>query len=152
MRKTILRFGVYGFILAFILFLAALSFGQSLNFNTQEFIGYLTMITSLSFIYFGVKHYRDKLNSGRMGFRRAVFIGLWISIITSLGIALADFIYLSFINPNFFEEYTAVMRSEGYRGEIPDYGNGFMAVIMFLTVMVIGLIITLISALFLNRR
>ncbi len=152
MWKTIIRFGTYGFILALIIFLAALTIGKDLSFDTQEVIGYLTMIASLSFIFFGIKYYRDHKSSGKIGFRRAVFIGLWISIFTGLGIAIADFIYLSFINPDFFEEYSAIMRSEGHRGEIPDYGNGFMAVIMFLTVMVIGLIITLISSLILQRR
>ena len=152
MKNTILRFGIYGFTLALIIFIAALTLGQGLDFSTQEIIGYLTMIASLSFIFFGIKHYRDHKNSGKIGFRRAVSIGLLISAFTGLGVALADFIYLSFINPDFFEQYTAVMRSEGYKGEIPDYGNGFLAVIMFLTVMIIGLIISLISALILQRK
>lgn len=152
MKSTITRYGIYGFILAFLIFISALYFGQDLDFATQEVIGYLTMIASLSFIFLGIKHYRDQVNGGRIGFRRAVLIGLMISAITGIGIALADFIYLSFINPDFFEEYTAVMRSEGYKGEIPDYGNGFLAMIMFLTVMIIGLIISLISALILQRK
>jgi hypothetical protein len=69
-----------------------------------------------------------------------------------VGIAIADFIYTTAINPDFFEEYVTVMRAEGYKGEIPDYGSGFMAFIMFLTVMIIGLIISLISALLLQRK
>lgn len=152
MKPTVIRFGIYGFLLAFIIFLSALSFGEGLDFSTQEVIGYLTMIASLSFIYFGIRHYRDQVNDGKISFRRAVLIGLLISALTGLGIALADFLYLSFINPDFFEEYEAIMRSEGYKGEIPDYGNGFMAMIMFLTVMIIGLIISLISALILTRK
>lgn len=152
MKKTIVQFGSYGFFLALFIFLAALTFGQNLDFSTQEVIGYLTMIASLTFVFFGIKHYRDKVRGGRIGFRRAVLVGLLISALTALGIALADFIYLSFINPDFFEEYSTVMRNEGYKGEIPDYGNGFMAMIMFLTVMIIGLIISLISAIILQRK
>ena len=152
MKSTVMRFGIYGFLLALIIFLSALYFGEGLDFSTQEVIGYLTMIASLSFIFFGIKHYRDRINDGTISFRRAVLIGLLISALTGLGIALADFIYLSFINPDFFEEYEVIMRNEGYKGEIPDYGNGFMAMIMFLTVMIIGLIISLISALILARK
>ena len=152
MKTTIVRYGSYGFVLALIIFLCALYFGKDLDFSTQEVIGYITMIASLSFIYFGIKHYRDHVNGGKISFRRGVIIGLLIATLTGLGIALADFIYLSFINPDFFEEYTAVMRSEGYKGEIPNYGNGFMAMIMFLTVMIIGLIISLISAIILTRK
>ena len=152
MRKIIIKFGTYGFLLALIVFLLALSLGQGLDFSVQEAIGYITMVASLLFIFFGIKHYRDTIGQGRISFRRAVFIGLWIAVLTGLGIAIADFIYLSWINPDFFEEYTTVMRNEGYKGEIPDYGNGIMAVVMFLTVMIIGLIISLISALILQRK
>lgn len=152
MKTTIVRYGSYGFIVALLVFLSALYFGKDLDFATQEVIGYITMVVSLSFIYFGIRHYRDQVNGGKLSFRRAVLIGLLIASITGLGIALADFIYLSFINPDFFEEYTAVMRSEGYKGEIPDYGNGFLALIMFLTVMIIGLIISIISAIILTRK
>ena len=152
MKNTVLRYGTYGFVLALIIFLCALYFGQGLDFSTQEAIGYIAMIVSLSFIFVGIKHYRDQVNEGSISFRRAMLIGLLISALTGLGIALADFLYLSFINPDFMEEYTSVMRSEGYKGEIPDYGNGFLAMIMFLTVMIIGLIISLISALILSRK
>ena len=152
MKSTVIRFGIYGFLLALIVFLSALYFGEGLDFSTQEVIGYLTMIASLSFIFFGIKHYRDQVNGGSVSFRRAVLIGLLIAALTGLGVALGDFLYLSFINPDFFEEYSAIMRNEGYKGEIPDYGNGFMAMIMFLTVMIIGLIISLISALILARK
>ena len=152
MKDTVLKYGVYGFILALFIFLSALYFGQDLDFSTQEVIGYLAMVASLSFVFFGIRHYRDEENGGHISFRRAVLVGLLISALTGLGIALADFLYLSFINPDFMEEYTSVMRSEGYKGEIPDYGNGFMAMIMFLTVMIIGLIISLISALILQRK
>ena len=152
MKNIVIRYGIYGFILALIVFLLALYFGQGVDFSTQELIGYFTMIASLSFVYFGIKHFRSTIGNGQIGFRRAVLIGLLISALTGLGIALADFIYLSWINPDFFEEYTAVMRSEGYKGEIPDYGNGFMALVMFVTVMVIGLVVSLISALILAKK
>ena len=152
MKETIIKYGTYGFILALVLFLLALSFGQNLDFSTQELIGYLTMIVCLSFVFIGIRNYRNERRGGNISFRRALLTGLLIAALTSLGIALADFIYLSWINPDFFEEYAAIMISEGYRGELPDYGNAFMAMIMFLTVMVIGLFISLLSALILQRR
>ena len=152
MKNTVIRFGIYGFLLALLVFLLALYFGQEFDFGTQEIIGYTTMIVSLSFVFFGIKHYRDTIGKGRIGIRRAVLIGLLISVLTALGIALADFIYLSWINPDFFEEYTSIMRSEGYKGEIPDYGNGFMALVMFVTVMMVGLLVSLISTLILTRK
>lgn len=152
MWRSIARYGIYGFTLALVVFLCALYFGQGLDFSSQEVIGYIAMLASLSFIYFGIKHYRDQKNEGTISFRRAVFMGLWIAGLTGVGIALADYIYLTLINPDFFEDYASVMRSEGYKGEIPNYGNGFLALIMFLTTMMLGLVITILSALILNRK
>ena len=48
--------GIYGFTLALVVFLCALYFGQGLDFSAQEVIGYITMIASLSFIFFGIKY------------------------------------------------------------------------------------------------
>lgn len=152
MKQTVLKFGLYSLVFALILFLIGLSFGKELDFSAQEVIGYLTIVASLSFVFVGIKHYRDNVNNGLIGFRKAVLLGLLISLFTALGIAIADFIYTTYINPDFFEEYSAVMRAEGYKGEIPDYGNGFMAFIMFLTVMIVGLIVSIISALFLKTK
>ncbi|HMB63467.1 MAG TPA: DUF4199 domain-containing protein [Eudoraea sp.] len=152
MEHTIKRFGLYGFVLALLLFLGGLTSGKGMDFSSQEVIGYLTMIVSLSFVFFGIKHFRDRENNGKLGFRKGVLIGLLISAFTAVGIAVADFIYTTAINPDFFEEYSAVMRAEGFKGEIPDYGSGFLALMMFLIVMIIGLIISLISALILQRE
>ncbi|MBD0850275.1 DUF4199 domain-containing protein [Maribacter arenosus] len=152
MKNTIIKFGTYGLILALVFFLGGLYLGQDMDFSTQEVFGYITMIASLVFVFFGIKHFRDKENNGKLTFREAVLIGLLISAFTAFGIAIADFIYTTVINPDFFEEYTEVMRAQGYKGEIPDYGSGFMALIMFLTVMIIGLVISLVSALILQRK
>lgn len=56
------------------------------------------MIASLSFIFFGIKHYRDKVNNGAVSFGKALVIGLLISALTGLGIAMVDYIYTTVIN------------------------------------------------------
>ncbi|MCG2461564.1 DUF4199 domain-containing protein [Flavobacteriaceae bacterium F89] len=152
MKKTVIRYGTYGFVLAMAVFLISLILWQDLDFSAQERIGYFMMIVSLSFVFFGIKNYRDEVNQGTIGLRRAVLVGLLISVITAIGIALADLIYTTLVNPDFFDQYTSAMRAEGYRGEIPDYGSGFMAMIMFLTVMIIGLFVSVISAVILKRK
>ncbi len=152
MKNTVVRFGAYGLLLALILFLGALVFGKEADFSTQEIIGYATMIASLSFVFFGIKHFRDKENQGVVTFGKALLIGVLISAITALGIAIADFIYTAVINPNFFEEYKATMIAQGHTEPIPDYGSFFMAFLMFATVLILGFIISLISAMLLQRK
>lgn len=152
MKNIVLKYGGYGFVLSIVLFLLGLYFAQGIDFSIQEVIGYITMITSLVFVYFGIKHFRDKENNGKLSFGKGVMIGFLISAITAMGIAIADLIYTTAIDPDFFEEYKAVMIAQGYEGEIPDLSSGFMAFIMFMTVLIIGLIISLISSIILQRK
>jgi hypothetical protein len=152
MKKTVIRYWLYGLFLGILLFLTGLYAGRGLDYGTQEIVGYLTMFASLSFVFFGIRHYRDNVNNGKLGFQKAVLLGLLISAFAATGIAIADLIYTTLINPDFFTEYSERMIAEGYKGEIPDYGSGFMAFLMFLTIMIIGLIISLISALILQRK
>ena len=152
MKSSILKFGVYGFIFALMVFLLVLYFGKDLESTIQVAIGYLAMTVSSSFIFFGIKHFRDQQNNGKVSFGNALLIGILIALITSFGIAIADYIYTTVINPDFFEEYKAMMRADGYEGEIPEYSSAFMAVLMSVTVLGIGFIISLLSALLLQRK
>ena len=46
MQTTIKKFGIYAAVTSAVLFLAALYFGQGLDFSTQEVLGYLTIFAS----------------------------------------------------------------------------------------------------------
>lgn len=152
MKSTILRFGLYGFFFALFIYLIALTFGEDLSSSTQVVIGYVTMTVSLSFIFFGIKHYRDKVNNGKIDFSKALIIGLLISIITSFGIAIADYLYTAVINPGFYEDYKAMVRANGNESEMPVYSSAFMAMLMYITVLCIGLVVSLIGALVYQRK
>lgn len=152
MKNTIIRYGTYGFVLAIVVFAICVNVWTDLDLAAHERIGYFMAVVSLSFVFFGIKHYRDKEYNGSIGLRRAVLIGLLISVIIGVGIAIANLIYTTFINPEFFDQYVAAMRKEGYRGEIPNYGRGFLAMIMFIMVMMLGIFFSVFSAAVLQRK
>ncbi|WP_452601489.1 DUF4199 domain-containing protein [Pontimicrobium sp. MEBiC06410] len=168
MKNTVIKFGTYGLLVAILLFLLALWLGKGMSYSSQEIVGYTTMIASLSFIFFGIKHYRDQVNNGIVSIGKAFIIGLLISAFVGLGIAIADYAYTTLINPDFAQEYLettlktmeSTLTPEEYKTQkavliqqMEDYGgSGFMAFIMFVTVVLIGLIISLISALILQRK
>lgn len=168
MKNTVIKYGIYGLITGFILFLSGILLGKSLSYSTQEILGYATMIISLSFIFFGIKHYRDKINGGVINFGKALLIGLLISALVGIGVAIADYIYTSMINPDFASEYlekSIQTMEQTYSGQeletkkaeltrqMNDYGgSGFMATLMFITVVIIGFIISIISSLILQRK
>lgn len=168
MKRTVVRYGTYAFLWAFLVFVIVLYLGQGLDFSIQEVLGYLTIFTSLIFIFFGIKHFREKVNNGVISYKKALLIGVLISIFAAVGFTIADTIYVTTINPDFAQQYfdyslekmkvelppaTYEMEKIKLQEKLEQYKNpAFNAIIMFSTVFLIGFIITLISALTLQRK
>jgi hypothetical protein len=168
MKKIIIRYGTYAFLCAFLLFIVVLYVGLGLDFALQEVLGYLTIITSLVFIFPAVKSYRENVNNGVVSFKTGLLIGLAISALAGIGFAIADTLYLVFINPDFAQQYFeySVEKMENelplaefeikkaeLEGQIAQYSNpAFNAIVMFLTVFLIGTLISIISAFILQRK
>ena len=168
MKNTVLRYGIYGAITISVLFLIALYAGKNLSFTAQEVIGYSTMVISLIFVFFGIKHYRDKENNGVVSFGKALAIGVLISLFAAIAFGLLDVIYIKFINPDFTAEYyttiTEQMKSSLTEAEFEIkiaeleaqkelFSSPLMNfLLMSFTVLIIGFIISLISGLILQRK
>ena len=153
MKSTITKYGVYGFLTGLVIFSFHLLFGlKHLSSSTNEILGYLSIFISLSFIFFGIKHYRDNVNSGVISITKAILIGLLISLIVGFGIAITDFMYTKFIDPSFFTNYEQNLINQGRSDEIIKMTSTSAALFMLVLVTVIGFIISLISALILQRK
>ena len=148
MKTSVIRFSVFGTLVGFTAFLAGLYF----DITTNEAFGYATIVASLLFVYFGIRHFRDKQNNGKVSFKQALIVGLLISIFTAIGIAIADYVYTSVVNPDFFEEYAEMMKTKDPTVEIVEFTSGQAALFMFVIVFIIGLMISLISSLILQRK
>ena len=99
MKKSVLRYGGYSAAVLVILFVIGVALGEGLDYGIREVIGYASIILSLLFVFFGIKHYRDQENNGLISFGKGLVIGLLISVIASLAFGLIDLIYVRFINP-----------------------------------------------------
>ncbi|WP_323789138.1 DUF4199 domain-containing protein [Psychroserpens sp.] len=153
MKQTVLKYGLYGLLTGFVIFTIHLVVGiNKFDDSTNEILGYISIFLSLSFIYFGIKHYRDHLNNGLITLGKAILIGVLISILVGLGIAIADFIYTKFVNPSFFSDYEKTLVDQGRADEIFEMTSTTAALFMLVLVTIIGFIISLISALILQRK
>ncbi|MDP5105794.1 MAG: DUF4199 domain-containing protein [Polaribacter sp.] len=153
MKSTVLKFGAYGLLVGFIIFFIHLFFGiDNLDNTTNEILGYISIFLSLSFIYFGIKHFRDKENNGLISLGKAIQIGVLIAILVGLGIAIADFIYTKFIDPSFFVNYEQQLIDQGKEDEIVKMTSATAALFMLVLVTIIGFIISLISGIILQRK
>ena len=153
MKSTVLKFGSYGLIVGFIIFFIHLFFGiDNIDNSTNEILGYISIFLSLSFIFFGIKHYRNKENDGLISLGKAIQIGVLIAILVGLGIAVADFIYTKFIDPSFFANYEQQLIDQGKEDEIVKMTSTTAALFMLVLVTIIGFIISLISGIILQRK
>ncbi|MGV6830418.1 MAG: DUF4199 domain-containing protein [bacterium] len=152
MNTTIKKFGGYGLLTGLVIFIIHLLFSKNFSYETNEVLGYISIFLSLSFIYFGIKHYRDKVNEGLLSLGQALKIGILIALLVAVGIAIADFIYTKFINPEWFAEYEQMLIDQGKQDEIIEMTSEMAAVFMLVLVTIIGFIISLISGLILQRK
>ena len=152
MKNTVLKYGGYGLLAGLIIFGLHLSFLDAFDYSTNEILGYISIFVCLSFIYFGIKHYRDRVNEGVVSFGKALAIGVLISVLVGVGVAMADFIYTKFIDPDFFNDYAQMLRDQGKEDQIVEMTSFTAAIFMLVLVTVIGFIISLISGLILQRK
>ena len=152
MKNTVIKYGFFALVTSAIFFLAALVLGKDLSMNAKMVLGYAVIVVSLLFVFFGIKHYRDHENEGHITFRKAFIIGIFISIFAAIGFAIIDYIYTAVINPNYISEYIQAEKDSGMTGEIPSYTSASLAIFMFLIVVIIGIIISILSGLILQRK
>ncbi|WP_158269195.1 DUF4199 domain-containing protein [Kordia periserrulae] len=168
MKTTIKKYGISTLIIALILFFLALYFGQNLSFKTQEVLGYVTIIVCLIPIYFGIKHHKATQN-GNISFKDGFIIGILIALCAAIGFAIIDYIYVAYVNPEFPQQYLAYQIDAINASDLnsaekfqkineatemaKDYGTPtFGAILMFAIVFILGMIISIISALTLQRK
>lgn len=132
-------------------------------------LGYASMIAAFSFVFIGIKKYRDTLGDGLITFGTAFKIGLGISVIASLMYTVAWAIEFHFFMPDFLENMIS-SSIEKVKKEITDpvqlaekiqliesgramYDNIFSFLgITFLEIFPVGLIVSLVSAFILKKK
>ncbi|MFK8163159.1 MAG: DUF4199 domain-containing protein [Lewinella sp.] len=168
MKSTILKYGLRAFATMLVLFVLAFLLGKGQSYTVQEILGYLTIVISLSLVYFAIRHYRDEVNGGQLSFGQGLWLGVIISACAGIGSAIADAIYTTVIYPDFITEYTQheldkmkaslppaefETASAELLAQIEWMGNpAMLAIVMFVTVLLIGFIVSLVSSLLLRSQ
>lgn len=170
MKKTALRFGLYG-VYAIIIFFILEWFifrNKTGDFNLREIAGWAGILLSTSFVYFGLKYYRDMQNGGELSFGEGLKLGLLLILLPALAFGVFNVFYILVLDPNFLETYynyqvdqlkntVPVAELDSKIKEIQQQKEMFESpfiqfISMFLSVFVVGLIVTIISTLILKRK
>ncbi|MEQ8417558.1 MAG: DUF4199 domain-containing protein [Imperialibacter sp.] len=170
MKRTVLVFGLISgaIITGMMLYMANLCYTNP-EFESNDVVGYALMIAAFSFIFVGIKTFRDKQNGGVIGFGKAFLTGLYISLIAAtMYVVVWLFDYYLFM-PDFLDKYSQhVMHMAKIEGaseselsakaaEMSSFAEMYqnplaVVLITFSEVFPIGLIISLVSAAILKRK
>jgi hypothetical protein len=170
MKRTVLIFGsIAGLIVTALMVYSTISCYRNADFEGNMLLGYASMLLAFSFVFVGIKSYRDNYNQGVITFGKAFRVGLFITLIASSMYVIIWLIdYYVFI-PDFMDKYVAhVLRELKADGASPTevakkqaelatyadlYKSPFWVILLTYTeVLPIGLIISLISAWILRRN
>lgn len=170
MKKNVLVFGlISGSIISVLMIIFMTINSCTENYELGMVLGYSAMILSFSFVFVGVKNYRDKFNDGMINFGKAFKIGLFIALISSTFYVLTWLVEYYFFMPGFMENYAAHMikgmqDSGASSAEIAKtvsemasyqemYKNPiFVILLTYMEVLPVGLLFTLASALILKKK
>lgn len=171
MKKIILTYGlIAGIIVASFMAYGVHWMNKNPDAEGSMLLGYTGMLVAFSFVFIGVKNYRDKQNNGTITFGKALKIGTLISLIAStvyVGVWLIEYYCLY---PDFMDKYTATTikkmdtatmtatEIEAKMDEINMYKEMYknplwVIALTYMEVLIpIGLLVPIISALILKRK
>ena len=168
MKKNIIIYGLIAGIVVSFLMLFSISLNIN-DYNISLFIGYTSMLIAFSFVFVGIRNYRDKYNEGVISFGKAFKTGIMIVLIASTIYVISWLINYFFFNPDYLEKYAANMLDKLKAGgasqieidkqtkEMADFAKMyknplFNAMMTYVEILPVGLIVTLISSFILKRK
>src|SRR5688500_3200305 len=101
MKQTAIRYGIYSVLIILILSsVHVFILIKNLSYDQMEIAGYLIMLLSMIFFYFGLRYYRDEKNNGILTFGQGLKLGTLIVLFPSIAFGLFDVLYVKVLNPN----------------------------------------------------
>lgn len=169
MKNSIIKWGSISGLFLIISFLlsAQLTTTDNPNYELGEVVGFSLIFLSLGCIFLGIKSYRDK-NSGALSFGAALKIGTLISLFPAIAFVIYNWIYVTYLDPEFTETYYAhqldkartTMNAEDYAAyEVTTAAEKEMftspvmqALVYFFTNFLLGFVVSIIAALIMKRK
>ncbi len=166
--KYALTYGLLSGLVIILTMLAGILLSGQESFFSSEWFGYLVMLVALTFIFVGVKRYRDIERGGIIKFGPAFAMGLAIAAFAGLAYVVVWEAYLAITDYRFMDEYIAgIARARQAEGASAaaiakelagmewmrvQYTNPLFRIPMtFLEIFPVGLIVALVSALLLRN-
>ena len=170
MKKNVWVFGlISGLIITALMVYSVINCYSNPHFKENEVLGYTGMLVAFSFIFVGIKNYRDRYNNGIISFGRAFKMGLFISLLASTFYVATWLVEYYVFFPDFMDKYGAHMINRAKADNLSPaafdkkvaqvnsmkawYKNPVMVILItYMEVLPVGLVISVISALLLKKK
>jgi len=108
MKKLVLTYGlIAGAIVTLFMAYGVYAVNKNPDFEYGMYLGYAGMLVAFSFVFIGVKNYRDKHRNGIITFGEALKVGVLISLIASTIYVAVWLLEYYCLYPDFMEKYSA---------------------------------------------
>jgi len=161
--KYALTYGLLSGLVIIATMLSGILLGGQDSFFSSMWFGYLVMLVALTFIFVGVKRYRDIEHGGVIKFKPALVMGLGIAGVAAVAYIVVWESYLALTDYRFMDDYVAgILRARQAEGASAaaiaqeaaslesmriSYGNPLYRIpITFLEIFPVGLLVALFSA------
>ena len=170
MKKNLILFGsISGLIITANMVVMSTVCNNNPEFESNEVLGYAALIIAFSFIFFGIKNFRDKQNNGVITFGQAFKMGFFMALVASTMYVVVWLFYYYLFIPGFFDQYIQhVLYEARLKGlteaemaekakEMAEYKELyrnplFVILISYMEVLPIATVIALVSAAILRRK
>ncbi|HLC83763.1 MAG TPA: DUF4199 domain-containing protein [Bacteroidia bacterium] len=170
MKKNVLVFGlISGLIISVLMSIFMAINSCTENYDLGMLLGYGSMILSFSFVFVGVKNFRDKYNDGFINFGKAFKLGILIALISSTFYVLTWLVMYYGFMPDFMDNYAEHMikgmqdsgasqiEIDATIKEMAGYKEMykspvFVILLTYMEVLPVGLLFTIASALILKKK
>src|SRR5262245_26902994 len=169
MQRIVRPFALISGAILSAMMLATMPFHDAIGNDAGLVIGYTTMVLAFLLVYFGVRAYRDNVAGGRVGFLKALGVGMLIALVASACyVATWEALYFGG-KSDYIEKYQAreleKMRTSGAseaqvaakQGEMQKFAEMyrnplFNVALTFLEPLPVAIVFALVSAGILSRR
>ncbi|MDI9256896.1 MULTISPECIES: DUF4199 domain-containing protein [Flavobacterium] len=107
MRNTIFKYGIIsGLIVTVFMGIGAGVFMYNPEYDLGMVFGFAGMLVAYTFVFLGVKNFRDKQNGGFITFGKAFKVGMLMSLITATIYVATWMVEHQYLFPDFMEKYS----------------------------------------------
>jgi len=170
MKKNVLVFGsIAGLVVALLMMASMIYYHYHPDFEGGMIVGYASMLLAFSFVFVGIKNFRDKYNDGLISFGKAFRVGLYIMLIASTIYVLVWLVEYYCFMPDFMDKYVQHALEQAKASGFPQsdidaqakematyvemYKNPVWVILLtYMEILPLGLVVVLIAALILKRK